>query len=102
MASWIIVCNQPNSPLLEGIQVWWDCPTDNHQVISTEQAVSGSPSFADLSAQVAQLSASSGGSGGLPPAEDVAALWSAAFSLPLILYMVARSLGALINFIRKG
>lgn len=83
MGRWVIVCDNATAPVLDASGAW-DCPMSSQQVVSTD----------------ALLSSSSSGS--LPPAEDVAALWSVAFSLVMVCYVVGKAVGSCLELIRKG
>jgi len=38
----------------------------------------------------------------LPPAEDVAAIWSVGFSLVIVCYLVGKGVGVCVELIRRG
>jgi hypothetical protein len=43
----------------------------------------------------------SSGSDGLPPTADIAAVWSAGFTLVVMCFFISRSIGSVLNFLRR-
>ena len=46
--------------------------------------------------------AANNASGGLPPAGDVAAVWTVGFSMVVVCFLIGRAVGAVLEFIRRG
>ena len=89
---WIMVCESDAQPtFVAGTgQPNWSCASN--QVLLPVDTV-----IAESSPWLAHTA-----SGELPPASDAAAIWTAGFSLVLVCFVIGRSVGAVLDFFRKG